>query len=94
MSAAASRASSGVLITRREGSIVPIPFGELMDPETGRTRVRMVDTKTESHASAHSLQVRIEQSDLASDEQAARIGEVVGLSAADVRERYAIACRS
>ncbi|MEN8181806.1 MAG: 6-phosphofructokinase, partial [Myxococcota bacterium] len=51
---------SGVLITRQESGIVPITFDELMDPATGRTRVRMVDTSTQSHETAWALQVRME----------------------------------
>jgi ATP-dependent phosphofructokinase / diphosphate-dependent phosphofructokinase len=83
---------SGVLITRQAGSIVPIPFAELMDAETGRTRVRMVDTTTESHASAHSLQVRIERADLEDAERLKRIAAVTSLSPDAARERYSLAC--
>jgi len=79
--------TSGVMITRQEGAIVPVPFAELMDPETGRTRVRVVDTSTESHASALSLQVRIEPPDL-EGKIGAEMAKILGVSEADVRERY------
>jgi len=83
---------SGVLITRQESAIVPIPFAEIMDPATGRTRVRVVDTSTESHASAWALQVRIEARDLEDAQMLERLGGVLGIEAEEARRRYASAC--
>jgi 6-phosphofructokinase len=83
---------SGVMITRQEGAIVPIPFEDLMDPATGRTRIRMVDTSTESHASAWALQVRIDDSDLDDEEKLSAIARVAGLSVEATRKRYAEVC--
>jgi 6-phosphofructokinase 1 len=80
---------SGTMITRQEGAIVPIPFGEMMDPESGRTRVRLVDTSTESHLNATALQVRLEGPDLEDPEQLAAIAKTVGLTPEEARERYA-----
>ena len=42
----------------------PLDFGELMDAETGRTRVRMVDADTDFYAHARALQTRILANDL------------------------------
>ena len=55
---------SAVLITRQKGSIVPIDFEDLIDPDTGKTRVRMVDTDTDSYRHARALQTRITGEDL------------------------------
>jgi 6-phosphofructokinase 1 len=82
---------SGVLITRQESAIVPIPFDELMDPETGRTRVRLVDTSTQSHETVRSLQVRIEKDDL-EGEPLGSIAAVTNLDPDGIRERYASIC--
>jgi 6-phosphofructokinase 1 len=83
---------TGVMITRQEGAIVPIPFDEMMDPATGRTRVRMVDTSTESHASARSLQVRMEAGDLEDPARLEALARATGLSKADVAARYGSYC--
>jgi 6-phosphofructokinase 1 len=79
---------SGVMITRQGGAIVPIPFDEMMDAETGRTRVRLVDTATESHRNASALQVRIEGPDLDPGERLDAIARVVGLEPAAAAARY------
>jgi 6-phosphofructokinase 1 len=81
--------TSGVLITRQNAQIVPIPFDELMDPKTHKTRVRLVDIETESHGSARSLQVRIEPNDFADPERLGRIAEAAKLTPEQARERWA-----
>jgi 6-phosphofructokinase 1 len=81
--------SSGVLITRQtDGSIVPVPFAELADPETGRTRVRRVDVSTDSFASARALQTRVEVLDLEDPERLAAIAAAANLTADQARQRY------
>jgi 6-phosphofructokinase 1 len=81
--------ASGVMITRQGGTIVPVPFEEIMDPKTGRTRVRLVDTSTESHASARSLQVRIEPEDLEAGGQLDALAAATKLAPREVAARYA-----
>jgi 6-phosphofructokinase len=80
---------TGALITRQQDRIVPIPFAELMDPETGRTRVRMVETDTDSFRAALSLQARVTAADLADPARLASIAAAAGLSPDEARERYA-----
>ncbi len=66
-----------VMITRQSNRIVTVPFSDLMDPETGRTRVRMVDIESDWFRCARLLQTRVEPSDLtdaASRERLAKAG--------------------
>ena len=79
---------SGVMITRQGESIVPIPLNEMIDPATGRTRLRLVDTAAESHQNAWALQVRVEESDLTDPEKLAAIAETAKLSPEEAKERY------
>jgi 6-phosphofructokinase 1 len=81
--------TSGVMITRQGSGIVPIPFDEMMDPKTHKTRVREVDVETESHGSARALQVRIEPGDLDDAKRLARIAEAAKLTPEQARERWA-----
>jgi 6-phosphofructokinase 1 len=80
---------TGALITRQDSRIVPIPFDELMDPETGRTRVRMVETRSDSFRAALSLQQRVSAADLADPKRLEAIAGAAGLSPAEARARYA-----
>ncbi len=42
----------GAMISILEGVLNPIPFQEIMDTETGRTKVRAVDVDSHSHPEA------------------------------------------
>src|SRR5205814_186139 len=41
---------SAAMISMQAGAFVPIPFSRLLDPETGRARIRMVDIHSERYA--------------------------------------------
>jgi 6-phosphofructokinase 1 len=78
-----------VLITRQEEAIVPVPFAELMDARTGRTRVRDVDVRHDWFRAARALQERVEAEDLADPARLEAIARAGKLSPADARTRYA-----
>ena len=42
----------------------PIPFEEMIDPETGKTAVRFVDVNSEAYGVARSYMVRLNKQDL------------------------------
>ena len=55
---------SGALIAITGGRVTPVNLDELLDPETGRIRIRMVDVSTESYQVARSYMIRLEPWDL------------------------------
>ncbi len=79
---------TGAMITRQQGRIVPIPFEDLIDGETGRTRVRMVDTATDSFRAALALQRRVTAADLEDSARLQAIAKAANLSPEDARSRY------
>ena len=79
---------SAVLITRQKGSIVPIDFEDLIDPDTGKTRVRMVDTDTDSYRHARALQTRITAEDLGDSQRLAKIAAAGGMKPDEMRARF------
>ncbi len=79
---------SSVLITRGAAGIQPIPFSELMDPETGKTRVRNVDVSTASFKNALILQERVVQADLDDPDRLAAIAAAANLSPEEAKQRY------
>ncbi|MBK7950985.1 MAG: 6-phosphofructokinase [Deltaproteobacteria bacterium] len=79
---------ANVMITRQNQKIVPIPFDQILDPKTGKTRIRMLDTATESFASAMALQTRLAASDFDEPRAAEAIAAVSKLGVAELRERF------
>ncbi len=54
---------SGALVAITGGRVTPVDFHDLLDPATGRIRVRMVDIATESYEVARSYMIRLELED-------------------------------
>jgi 6-phosphofructokinase 1 len=78
-----------VLITRQAEKIVPVPFAELMDEKTGKTRVRDVDVANTWFRAARVLQTRIEPEDLADPKRLEAIAKAARLSPEEAKKRYA-----
>jgi 6-phosphofructokinase len=79
--------TSDVMITRQSQQIVALPFGDILDPKTGKTRVRMLDTETESFAMAQSLQTRLRPEDLENGDLAESIEKISRLKLDEIKQR-------
>ena len=76
-------------IVCREGDSMRVcSFSDMQDPNTGRMRIRLVDTDTESYKVALRYQLRMRQSDLEDPQKRAKIVLASGLNEADVVSRY------
>lgn len=78
-----------VMITRQNQGIVALPFDEILDPTTGKTRVRMLDVKAASFMTAMNLQTRLTAEDLADDDTASRTADVSQFDVEALRARFA-----
>jgi ATP-dependent phosphofructokinase / diphosphate-dependent phosphofructokinase len=77
-----------VMISMQGGHFVPIPFAQLMDPATGRTRVRMVDIHSTRYGIARRYMIRLRRDDFEDSEELAKLANTVGLSADDFRREF------
>ena len=76
------------MIARQDGRIVTIPFAELMDPDTGRTRVRYVDVKSESYQVARKYMIRLTPEDLEDPSRAALLARAGATTVPDLQKRF------
>jgi 6-phosphofructokinase 1 len=81
--------TSSVLITRQGGAIRPVPFGDIVDPATGRARVRGVDVTSDAYTAALALQERVSAEDLADPTRLQALAAAAQLTAEEARRRYA-----
>ena len=81
---------SSVLVTRQAGRIVPVPFKDIVDPATRKSRVRGVDIQSQSYQNALNLQERITQQDLDDPEMLGALAREAGLTPEQAAERYEI----
>jgi 6-phosphofructokinase 1 len=77
-----------VMITRQSQRIVALPFDEILDPKTGKTRVRLLDVETESFANALALQSRLSPSDLDTKKLGKQISAISSLTLKALRKRF------
>ena len=79
---------NGVVVSMQAGRFVPIPFDELFDHDTGRTRVRLVDTHSTRYAIARRYMLRLRRDDFDDANELARFAATVGLSLEEFREQF------
>jgi len=78
---------SGALVALAAGRVTPINFDQLIDPNTGRIRVRTVDVHTESYEVARSYMIRLEPQDF-EEPELSRLAGQTQLSASAFKARF------
>jgi ATP-dependent phosphofructokinase / diphosphate-dependent phosphofructokinase len=84
---------SGALIAITGGHVTPVDLDQLLDPATGRIRIRAVDISAESYRVARSYMTRLEPADL-EEPALSRLAAHTKLSAGDFRSRFEAAVRA
>jgi len=79
---------SAAMVSMQGGNFVPIPFSEMLDPATGRARVRRVDIHSTRYAIARRYMIRLRRDDFEDAGICARLGAAAGLSADAFRARF------
>ena len=75
------------MITLFENSIRPIPFVELIDYSTGKTKIRKVDINTETYEVARNYMIRLEQEDF-QGERLINIAKVAQMKPEQFKSRF------
>jgi 6-phosphofructokinase 1 len=82
-----SSGGSGAMVSIQGGKMVPIYFPDLMD-ERGKTRVRFVDTATESYEVARKYMIRLGPEDFADKTWTAKLAEDAGMSISEFKKKF------
>ena len=79
---------NAVMVSIQGGEFVPIPFGQLMDAETGRALVRLVDIGSTRYRIARRYMLRLRRDDFEDVHALAKFAEVTGLSPDGFRQEF------
>jgi 6-phosphofructokinase 1 len=79
---------NAAMISMQGGHFVPIPFSEMIDGQTGRTKVRMVDIASTRYAIARRYMIRLRRDDLEDPHEVARLATTAHLSEHDFRKQF------
>ena len=79
---------TGVMISMQGGNFVPIPFTALVDPDTGRTRVRLVDIRSTRYGIARRYMIRLRRDDFDDPHELAKFAATASLSLEEFRREF------
>lgn len=88
---AAGYLSSGggsAMVSMQGGHFVPIPFEKLIDPQTGRARVRLVDVQSTRYAIARGYMLRLSPTDFQNPDDLAKLASIAHLSVDEFQQRF------
>jgi len=79
---------SSAMVSVQGGRLVPIPFDDLVDRQSGKTKVRLVDIDSEGFRVARAYMIRLEADDFAHAAWVDRLADAAHLSPGDFRQRF------
>jgi 6-phosphofructokinase len=79
---------SGAMVSIQNGYFVPLYFDEILDPVTGRTKVRMVDPSSEIFYIARRYMLRLNQADFEDPHELAKYAATCGISLEEFRKQF------
>jgi 6-phosphofructokinase 1 len=79
---------NAVMISLEGGHFRPIPFEKMIDRETGRARIRMVDIESTRYAIARRYMIRLSQEDFADPHDLAKFAATAGISSQTFNDEF------
>ena len=79
---------TNAIITIQGSQVVPIPYDEMIDHETGRTEVRMVNLESFRYKSAYKFMTRLKPEHAQNELLFERLAEQTNMTVIEFKERY------
>jgi 6-phosphofructokinase 1 len=79
---------NAAMISMQGGHFVPIPFSSLIDSDTGRARIRLVDIHSTRYAIARRYMIRLRRNDFEDPHELAKFAATVNISIDEFRKQF------
>jgi 6-phosphofructokinase len=79
---------NAAMISIQGGHFVPVPFGQMIDGETGRTRIRLVDVASTRYAIARRYMIRLRRDDFEDPLELAKLAATAHISPEEFRREF------
>jgi 6-phosphofructokinase 1 len=79
---------NGAMVSIQGGRLVPIPFDDLRDPVTGKTRTRRVDIASEGYRVARAYMIRLEAEDFEHAPWVDKLADAANLTSGAFRNQF------
>jgi 6-phosphofructokinase 1 len=76
------------MVSMQAGNFVPVPFADMLDPETGRARVRRVDVHSTRYGIARRYMIRLRRDDFEDPSECAKLAASSGLTVEQFRAEF------
>src|SRR5262245_31796669 len=80
---------SGAVITMQDGEFRPVPFAEMLEPETGKGKLRVVDVRSETYQVARDYMVRLKPKDFTDQAWVEKLAKAAAMDAAAFKNQFA-----
>ncbi len=71
---------TGAIVSVQAGEFVPMYFADVLDPETNKTRVRMLNVRSNSYEVARKYMIRLTNDDFTDSDKLAKLAEVANMT--------------
>jgi ATP-dependent phosphofructokinase / diphosphate-dependent phosphofructokinase len=79
---------TNAMISVQGGHFVPIPFSEMIDTTTGKTKVRLVDIRSERYAIARRYMIRLRRDDFEDPHELAKFAATARMTLQEFRSEF------
>jgi 6-phosphofructokinase 1 len=79
---------NGAMVSIQGGRLIPIPFDDLRDPVTGKTRTRRVDITAEGYKVARAYMIRLEAEDFEHAPWVDKLADAANLTSGAFRQQF------
>ena len=77
-----------VMVSMQGGHFVPIPFEQMLDPQTGHTRIRLVNIASTRYAIARRYMIRLRRDDFDDPHELAKFAAAARMSLQEFRKQF------
>jgi 6-phosphofructokinase len=79
---------TGAMVSMQAGRFVPIPFKDMLDPKTGRTKTRLVDVDSTRYHIARRYMIRLRKDDFEDPHELAKFAATAGMTLPQFQEEF------
>jgi 6-phosphofructokinase 1 len=79
---------NAAMVSMQGGHFIPVPFSQMIDGATGRTRVRLVDVQSTRYAIARRYMIRLRRDDIEDPQEVTKLAATAHLSEQEFRRQF------
>jgi 6-phosphofructokinase 1 len=79
---------NAAMVSLQGGHFVPVPFAEMLDPKTGKAKIRLVDVRSTRYAIARRYMIRLRRDDFQDPHELAKFAATCGLHLQEFRDEF------